>query len=94
MSVAKTILSQIKALDYRAMWAWGAKDLVAGKDYLMFKSSGMVKWKGYIKVTLDYGTDTYNVEFFRIRKSEKKVDCELSGVYADMLVDIIDGQVG
>ena len=94
MSVAKTILNQVKTLDPRAVWAWVAKNFVSGEDYLMFKTSGMVKWKGWVKINLDYGTDTYNVEFFRIRKAEKKVDCELSYVYADMLIDVIDSQVG
>jgi hypothetical protein len=29
MSIAKTILEQIKMIDPMATWAWGAKDMVA-----------------------------------------------------------------
>lgn len=94
MTVAKTILAQIKALDKWAIGAWGVKDLVGGENYLAFKTSGMVKWKGYVKIEYDYGADLYNIEFYRIRKMEVKVDKRVEGVYADMLVEIIDGQVG
>ena len=37
MNVAKTILSQIKALDGWSLGAWGAKDLVALENGLQFK---------------------------------------------------------
>jgi hypothetical protein len=94
MEIAKTILSQIKTLDRMAMFAWGAKDLVGGDNYLAFKTSGMVRWKGYVKVEYDYGADLYSIEFYRIRKMEIKVDNRVEGVYADMLTEIIDEQVG
>ena len=50
MSIAKTIHLQIKTIDYWALGAWGAKDLVAMNDGLKFKSSGMVGWKGQVYV--------------------------------------------
>ena len=94
MTIAKTILSQIKAIDYWAMGAWGAKNLVAKKDGLQFKSSGMVKWKGIVQVIYDEVLDLYNLEFGRIRKYEYKIDKKIEGVYVDQLVELIDGQVG
>jgi len=45
MTIAKTILAQIKTIDPWAMNAWGAKDLVGKESGLQFKSSGMVKRK-------------------------------------------------
>ena len=94
MSIGKTILSQIKSIDFWAMGAWGAKDLVAMNDGLKFKTSGMVKWKGYVYVKYDYGQDLYDVIFARIRKYEWVEDKKVEGVYAEDLVRIIDGFVG
>lgn len=94
MSVAKIILDQIKALDKWAMGSWGAKDLMNMGDGLKFKTSGMVKWKGYVYVKYDEGQDLYNVIFGRVRKLEWKVDKQVDGVFVEDLVNVIDGQVG
>jgi hypothetical protein len=94
MSVAKIILQQINAIDPRAIWAWGAKDFVATSLGLKFKTSGMVKWKGYVHVKYNEASDLYDIEFYRVRGAKLITDSVLSGVYCDMLVDIIDGQVG
>ena len=94
MTIAKTILQQIKTIDPWAMGAWGAKDLVAKNDGLQFKTSGMVKWKGIVQVIYDEVLDLYNLEFGRIRKYEYKVDKKIEGVYVDQLVELIDGRVG
>lgn len=94
MTIAKTILQQIKAIDPMAMMAWGAKDMVALPNGLRFKSSGMVKWKGLVSVKYDEGQDLYNLEFGRIRKYEYKIDKNIDGVYADQLVELIDSVVG
>lgn len=93
MQIAQTIISQINALDRWAMGAWGAKERVAMKDGLKFKTSGMVRWKGYVYIKLN-GRDLYDVMFFRIRGVEMKIDKEVKDIYADMLVDVINDQVG
>lgn len=93
MNVAKTILSQIKTLDSMALWAWGAKDLVAMEDGLMFKSSGMVKNKGKVIVKLN-GKDLYDVTFGKIRKFEYKELARIEDVFVEDLVATIDGMVG
>lgn len=94
MSIAKTILSQIKALDFWAMGAWGAKELVAVNDGLKFKTTGMVKWKGYVYVKYNQGTDLYDIDFFRIRSAQIKMDKKLEGVFVEDLVETINAQVG
>lgn len=94
MSVARTILSQIKTVDPRALWAWGAKDLIDMGDGLKFKSSGMTQWKGYVYIKYDEGNDLYNIDFFRLRKMEPIYDRRIQGIYAEDLVYAIDGQVG
>lgn len=92
--IAKIIMSQIKTIDRQAFMAWGAKDYVNMGDGLKFKTSGMVKWKGYVYVRYDRGRDLYNVEFATIRKMEWKVVKKVEGVYAEDLVNVIDEQVG
>jgi hypothetical protein len=94
MSIAKNILEQIKAIDVWALGAWGAKELVAMNDGLKFKTSGMVKWKGYVYIQYNEGQDLYDVIFAKIRKYEWKEQERVEGVYFDQLVEIIDRRVG
>ena len=93
MNVAKTILSQIKALDGWSLGAWGAKDLVALENGLQFKSSGMVKKKGIVQIKLN-GSDLYDVSFGKVRKFEYKEIKKINDVFVGDLVDIIDEMVG
>jgi hypothetical protein len=94
MTIAQTILSQIKTIDPMATFAWGAKDLVNMGDGLKFKTTGMVKWKGYVYIKYNQGTDLYDIEFFRIRNFEVKNDKQMRDVFAEDLVNIIDSVVG
>ena len=94
MSVAQIIRSQIYALDRFAFGAWGAKDLLNMGNGLKFKTSGMVKWKGYVYVKYDEGSDLYNIDFFRVRGVDIKYDKQVEGVFAEDLVTVIDAQVG
>jgi hypothetical protein len=94
MNVAQTIMDQIKTLDRRAFMAWGAKEFVNMGQGLKFKSSGLVRWKGYVYVKYNAGTDLYDLDFFQIRDAEIKYTQRLSGIFAEDLVNIIDGVVG
>ena len=94
MNTAQVILSHIKSLDPKALFAWGAKELVNTGSGLKFKSSGMTRWKGQVNIVYNEGTDLYDIEFFRIRKFEMKVDSKVTGVFVEDLVSVIDAQVG
>lgn len=94
MNTAQIILSQIKAIDPMALYAWGAKDLKDTGRGLMFKTSGMTPWKGYVTIDYNEGKDLYEIEFMRIRNLERKVVEKIEDVYAEDLVQIIDGFVG
>jgi hypothetical protein len=94
MNIAQTILSQIKQIDPSALFAWGAKDLTNTGTGLQFKTTGMTPWKGFVKINYNEGQDLYEIEFFRIRKSEVKVDKTVTEVYAEDMVHIIDSFVG
>lgn len=94
MNTAQVILQQIKTLDPRALFAWGAKDLVNMGDGLKFKTSGMVRWKGYVHVKYNQGTDLYDIDFFRIRGAEIITDETATDIYVENLVEVIDRRVG
>lgn len=91
--IGRTIWTQLRQLDKWALGDWGAKDAVYMKDGLKFKTSGAVKFKGYVYIQLDQGRDLYNVIFAKVRKFEWKEDSRVEGVYADQLVKIIDRKV-
>jgi hypothetical protein len=74
--------------------AWGAKDLMNMGDGLKFKTSGMTPYKGYVYIKYNEGQDLYEIQFFRFRKMDVKMDKVVTEVYAENLVDVIDGFVG
>jgi hypothetical protein len=92
MSVAKTILDQIQAIDRRAIWAWGGKDFVNVGDGVQFKVGGMAKFKGHVLIKLN-ASDLYDIEFYKIRAGAVKTVAKEADVYAEDLVRIIDAVV-
>lgn len=94
MTIAKIILDQIKTIDFWALGAWGAKELVNTGTGLRFKTSGSVRWKGYVHVILDEAKDLYRVEFQRVRKLNVITDKIVEDVFVEDLVNVIDSQVG
>lgn len=93
LTVATTIRDQIRTLDRMALWAWGAKDFIGSNDSLQFTVGGMTRWKGKVIVRLN-GKDLYDVRFFRSRGTKVIEDVVTPDVYAEDLVNIIDGKVG
>ena len=91
--IAGVVYSQIKTMSPWAMAAWGAKELVALKDGIQFKSSGMVKNKGIIQVKLN-GSDLYDVTFGKVRKFKYKEIKKVTDVFVEDLIDVIDEMVG
>jgi len=94
MNTAQIILTQIKQLDRMALFAWGAKDLVNTGKGLKFKTSGMVKWKGWVEIILDEGLDLYNIKFYKIRGTNVNYTQQLEGVFVEDMVRLIDEVVG
>jgi hypothetical protein len=94
MNTAQIILQQLKALDPFALHAWGAKTLIRTNDGMKFKTSGMVRWKGWVEIELNYGTDLYDINFYKIRGTEVKYTQQLEGVFVADLVRVINEVVG
>jgi len=98
MSIGQTIISQINEIDFWARARWGVtggtgRRPIKIENGVKFKTCGIVKWKGWVSITLN-GMDTYDISFFRIRAGEIRVDKVVNNVYNDQLVTIIDEQVG
>ncbi len=91
IQIAKTIVSQIKALDFWFLGAVGAQKFIAlpeSKEFqggVRFAVNG-VKHKGYVQIELRW-VDDYTITFMK-RNGEVVKQCEM--VYCDMLVEILD----
>jgi hypothetical protein len=94
MSVAQTIRQQINAIDRMAFFAWGVKTMIANTNGLQFKSTGMARWKGWVDVKYNEGTDLYDIDFFRFRAGKLIMDRKVADIFAEDLVATIDSQVG
>ena len=101
MNVGQTIFEQLKAIDKMAIWAWGSKNFLSGKvdgehEGLMFSVTNCPKAKrgAKVQILLDEAMDLYIVRVIRVFKGQLKIDNELDQVYAEDLVQVIDGFVG
>jgi len=91
--IAKTILSQMGG-SRRLQMMIGAKNFVAGPNWVSFKWPNKQRSKGnMLKVTLR-GDDTYDMEFLNAAGYNAKVVKKHSGVYAEDLVGIFERQTG
>lgn len=93
MNIATIIRDQIKAMDFWALGAWGAKDMIALSKGLSFKTSGMVAWKGTVTIVLDEAKNLYTVKFTRLRKMKVIIDKVVNDVFVEDLINVIDEQV-
>ncbi len=93
--VAQTILDQMGGRQFLLMV--GGKNMVAlsgdGGLALQF-GTGARNRANRLRVEYDHSSDTYNVEFGRIRKLEWKTISRHEGVYADMLQELFTAETG
>jgi len=93
--VAQTILDQLGGRQFLMMI--GGKNLVAlssdGGLALQF-GTGAKNKANRMRVEYDYGSDTYNVEFGKIRKLGWNTVSRHEGIYADMLQELFTAETG
>lgn len=93
--VAQTILAQLGGRQFMLMV--NAKNLVSlsgdGGLALQF-GTGAKNKANRLRVEYDYGSDTYNVEFGKIRKLEWNTISRHEGIYADMLQELFTAETG
>lgn len=90
MTIAETIRSQVGRT---ALFMLGTKSLLASENSLTIAIGRNAKSVSKIRITLD-PSDTYTVEFLRIRKLECKTLSSFSDVYAESLHEIISANTG
>jgi hypothetical protein len=91
MEVARTILEQLGGNRFVAMT--GAKNLVGGANSLSFRIGRNAHSINGVRITL-LPSDTYKMEFLRIRKLEVKVVKEYEQVYFDQLQELFTEATG
>lgn len=90
MTVARTIRSQIAALDHWAWGAWGVRNAMGLDDGIQFDVNGL-KFKGKVIIKLT-AMDDYTITFGRMNRKTFDFDVKhtAEGVYCDQLVEILD----
>lgn len=85
MAVAAIILQQLGDKKFKAMT--GAKNFIAGQNSLTFSIPGSLAKNRINKVTVTYdeSTDTYTLEFFRIRMSKKNLILKNNGMIEKLI---------
>lgn len=93
MNVAQTILTQLGGRKFQAMT--GAKQFVAGTDYLQFKLPANFAKDGIncVKVTLT-AADLYEVDFMKVRGLKVDTIAQVQGLYADQLQQTFTEKTG
>ena len=90
LTVAKTIQKQIGG---RALYMYGAKNLVGSKNSLTFRLGRNGINCNCIRITLN-SLDLYDIEYLAIRGVTVKEKASSNGVYADQLNDVISSVTG
>ncbi len=90
MEMAKYIMSILRT-QLMIMWSWGSSNFIAlpNNEGLIFHVQGY-KFKGWVKVIYDEGTDLFNIQYLTNKMKEVE---EQRGVYFDMLVETIDSTI-
>lgn len=93
LDVSRTILEQLGGRRFIAMT--GARDLIGGTNYLMFRLPGGLAKNGInkVKITLDW-TDTYIVEAMMLGPVVCETVEKTDFVYADDLQSVFTSQTG
>lgn len=97
----KEIYNQLRTLGQTEMWSWGARSFKVFNEKnftdighlggLFFQVSGHL-FKGKVMIRLA-GNDTYTIDFGTLRSGVFKSKKQITDVYFDQMVDIIDDYV-
>lgn len=81
-------IMQILHAQLMIVWSWGFNGASMIENGLSFKVEGF-KFRGKVEVRYNEGTDLFDI---RLVKNTKTVE-EITDVYADQLVNVIDNHV-
>ena len=88
MEMSKYIYSILKS-QLNIFLSWGIHTPIALPNGLMFIVNGFIH-KGWVKVVYNEGADLFNISLLNSDMETKK---EITGIYFDQLVEIIDNEV-
>jgi hypothetical protein len=91
LNAANIILDQLGSNQFIAMT--GAKNFVGSEDGLSFKIGRNAKGITHVTVALDE-SDTYLMQFFKVRGFESFLVAENRGVYADKMREVFTEKTG
>lgn len=93
-AIAQTILQQLGGGRFVAMT--GARDIVAGRNWLAFKLPSYFAQRGInaVRVTLDESADLYRVEFSKVRGMKITPIAVHDGLYWDQLRAVFTSETG
>jgi len=86
--MANYILSILKT-QLMVVWSWGFNSPKALTNGLQFKVEGFIH-KGWVKIIYNEGADLFDVTLLNSDMETKK---EITGIYFDELVEVIDLEV-
>lgn len=94
LRIAQTALQQIKAgVSTSVYWSWGVSKLgytvYEQMPTLMLRVSGLLH-KGWVYVSLNQGSDTYEVRLMKVDRTMKKGTEPHTDVYCDQIGELID----
>lgn len=94
LTIAKTILEQLGGRRFAALT--GARDFSACRNGLVFHLPSYMAQQGInlIRITLSPATDTYRVEFSKIRGVQIKTISTHDDIYCDALAALFTAQTG
>jgi len=88
MEMAKYIYTILRS-QLNILWSWGFNSPKALENGLMFKVQGFI-FKGWVKIVYNEGTDLFDISLLTSKMETKK---EITGIYFDELVEMIDNEV-
>lgn len=91
LTVANTIIEQLGGRMFRMMT--GAKDFVGGDTFLVFSIPPNQSKARKVRITL-MPSDTYKVEFFRLRSVEPIAELTHNDIYCDVLQETFTRTTG
>ena len=95
MSISQIAQSIHEQIGHKAYFMMGARNIVAGEDWLSFKVGRVAKGKAnYVKVIYDHGMDLYKMEFGRLWNQSLKPIASESSVYAEDMHGLIRKHTG
>lgn len=91
LTVSKTILAQLGSNRFVAMT--GAKNFLGDANSLSFKVGSNAQGVTHVRVVLD-ASDTYTMEFLRIRGTSRKELAKREGICHDQLNQVFERHTG